>query len=198
MEEEDKNEKEKGVGDKNEIKDENKEIKENQQNDYPEEGKKQFEMTKEQEKFIMETLKKMKLSKNRNEEDGEEIKSEYKFWGTQPVPQFNKETPTKFGEIWTDHKIEDLDKEPLSLPDGYEWKDVDLNQQVDIDKLYEFLKSNYVEDEDHMFRFDYSKDFLNWHLNPPGYYPEWLISVVKEDKKKNKKKNGWIYSRFTY
>lgn len=53
MEEEDKNEKEKGVGDKNEIKDENKEIKENQQNDYPEEGKKQFEMTKEQEKFII-------------------------------------------------------------------------------------------------------------------------------------------------
>ena len=154
------------------------------------EEKKQFKMTKEQEKFIMETLKNMKVSKNRIEDDDdeEEIKSEYRFWGTQPVPQFNKECPITFGEIWKDHKMEDLEKDPLSLPEGYEWKDVDLSQQVDLDKLYEFLKSNYVEDDDHMFRFDYSKDFLKWHLNPPGYFPEWLISVVKEDKIKKKKK----------
>ena len=59
---------------------------------------------------------------------------------------------------------------------------------MELDKLYEFLKSNYVEDDDHMFRFDYSKDFLKWHLNPPGFFPEWLISVVLEDKIKNKKK----------
>ena len=138
------------------------------------EEKKQFKMTKEQEKFIMETLKNMKVTKNRIEDDDdeEEIKSEYRFWGTQPVPQFNKECPITFGEIWKDHKMEDLEKDPLSLPEGYEWKDVDLSQQVDLDKLYEFLKSNYVEDDDHMFRFDYSKDFLKWHLNPPGYFPE--------------------------
>ena len=81
-----------------------------------------------------------------------------------------------------------MEKEPLTLPEGYEWKDVDLSKQNELDKLYEFLKSNYVEDDDHMFRFDYSKDFLKWHLNPPGFYPEWLISVVLEDKAKNKKK----------
>ena len=172
----------------NEIKDESEETKKNESKDNDNSGKIPFEVTKEQEKFLLETLKKMKLSKNINQEDGEEIKSEYKFWGTQPVPQFNKECPTKFGEIWTDHKIENLEKDSLSLPEGYEWKDVNLNQQVDLDKLYEFLKSNYVEDEDHMFRFDYSKDFLKWHLNPPGFYSEWLVSVVKEDKKKNKKK----------
>ena len=190
-EEEDKKPKEKKENyiedkyEKNEIKDEKKE---NESNEKSKEKNKPFQLTNEQEKFIMETLKKMNISKNRNEDDGDEIKSEYKFWGTQPVLQFNKESPIKFGEIWTDHKIEDLEKEPLSLPEGYEWKDVDLTNQVDIDKLYEFLKSNYVEDEDHMFRFDYSKDFLKWHLNPPGFFPEWLISVVKEDKRKNKKK----------
>ena len=58
----------------------------------------------------------------------------------------------------------------------------------EIDKLYEFLKTNYVDDEDHMFRFDYSKDFLKWHLTSPIYFPEWLISIVQLDKKKNKKK----------
>ena len=133
----------------------------------------------------MEQLKKFQLAQKYGKE---EIKEEYKFWSTQPVPQFNKECEVKFGEIWKDHKIEDLEKEPLTLPEGFEWKDVDLSKQNELDKLYEFLKSNYVEDDDHMFRFDYSKEFLKWHLNPPGYYPEWLISVVREDKTKNKKK----------
>ena len=63
-----------------------------------------------------------------------------------------------------------------------------MTQQNEIDKLYEFLKTNYVEDEDHMFRFDYSKDFLKWHLTSPNYCPEWLISIVQLDTKKNKKK----------
>ena len=151
---------------------------------------KKLEMTENQKKMLIETIKKMQLAKKLKEEGGydEEIKPEYKFWGTQPVPHFGEECQTKFGEIWKDHKVEDIDKEPLTLPEGYEWKDVDLSKQVEVDKLYEFLKSNYVEDDDHMFRFDYSKDFLKWHLNPPGYFPEWLISVVKEDKIKNKKK----------
>jgi glycylpeptide N-tetradecanoyltransferase len=39
-----------------------------------------------------------------------------------------------------------------------------------------------------MFRFDYSKDFLKWHLTSPNYFPEWLISIVQLDTKKNKKK----------
>ena len=59
-----------------------------------------------------------------------------------------------------------MEKEPLTLPEGYEKKDIDLSRQNELDKLYEFLKLNYVKNDDHMFRFDYSKDFLKWHLNP--------------------------------
>ena len=118
-----------------------------------------------------------------------EIKDHYEFWETQPVLQFNKESDVKFGEIWKDHKVEDLPKEPFALPEpGLEWKDVDMNQQNEIDKLYEFLKTNYVEDEDHTFRFDYSKDFLKWHLTSPNYRPEWLVSIVQLDTKKTRKK----------
>ena len=53
-------------------------------------------------------------------------------------------------------KIEDLEKEPLTFP---ERKDLDLSKQNELDKLYEFLKSNYAENDDHMLRFDYSKIF---------------------------------------
>lgn len=31
-----------------------------------------------------------------------------------------------------------------------------------------------------MFRFDYSKDFLKWHLTAPGYLKQWHCAVLKE------------------
>ena len=116
------------------------------------------------------------------------FKRDYKFWSTQPVPQFNKPLNVEFGPILQDTKIEDIQTEPYTLIEGFEWKDIDLNQTSDVDKLYEFLKSNYIDDESQLFGSDYSKDFLKWFLSPPDMYKDWLISVVKEDKIKNKKK----------
>lgn len=39
------------------------------------------------------------------------------------------------------------------------------------------LNENYVEDDDNMFRFDYSPEFLHWALQPPGYLREWHTGV---------------------
>ena len=116
------------------------------------------------------------------------LKSDFKFWSTQPVPQFNKPLNIEFGPILKDINIENIPKEPYTLPESFEWKEINLNIVSDIDKLYEFLKSNYIEDESHLFGSDYSKDFLKWFLSPPGMNNDWLLSVVKEDKIKNKKK----------
>ncbi len=33
-----------------------------------------------------------------------------------------------------------------------------------------------------MFRFDYSKDFLKWHLTAPGYLKQWHCAIIREDK----------------
>ena len=146
-------------------------------------------LTAQEQRNLIEEVLKMELDNAKPAHKKSEIKESYPFWETQPVLQFNKESEITFGEIWKDHKVEDQPKEPFALPEpGLEWKDVDMTQQNEIDKLYEFLKTNYVEDEDHMFRFDYSKDFLKWHLTSPNYFPEWLISIVQLDTKKNKKK----------
>lgn len=115
------------------------------------------------------------------------IKSEYKFWSTQPVPQLNRECNINFGPI-IKNNIDNIQKEPYILPEGFEWKEIDLSQNNEVDKLYEFLKSNFIGDESHLFGTEYSKDFLKWVLSPPNMFKEWLISVVKEDKVKNKKK----------
>ena len=113
----------------------NKEKTDNENNKNKNDTSKKFEMTEEQKKALMETFKKMSLARKAREVGGYDdvIKPEYKFWGTQPVPQFNEECKTEFGEIWKDHKVEDLDKEPLTLPEGYEWKDVDLSKQVEME-----------------------------------------------------------------
>jgi glycylpeptide N-tetradecanoyltransferase len=46
------------------------------------------------------------------------------------------------------------------------------------------LTQNYVEDDDNMFRFDYSIPFLQWALTPEGFHKEWLFGV--RGGKKNK------------
>ena len=50
--------------------------------------------------------------------------------------------------------------------------------------MYELLTQNYVEDDDAMFRFDYSIPFIRWAVMPPTYKPEWLICVRGGKKKK--------------
>ena len=157
----------------------------NQQEKKKEDDKDSNTLTEKERNAFLDQIAKLELENTKPAHRKSEKKDKYEFWETQPVPQFDKETSVEFGPIWKDCKVEDLRKTPFDLPEeGLEWKDVDMNQQNEIDKLYEFLKTNYVEDEDHMFRFDYSKDFLKWHLTSPNYCPEWLISIVQLDKKK--------------
>lgn len=59
--------------------------------------------------------------------------------------------------------IERIRKQPYSLPnDQFVWSDVDLNNDEELTELYTLLNENYVEDDESMFRFDYSKEFLKW------------------------------------
>lgn len=41
-----------------------------------------------------------------------------------------------------------------------------------------------MEDDDNMFRFDYSIEFLRWALNPPGFYKDWIVGVKAVSTKK--------------
>ena len=43
--------------------------------------------------------------------------------------------------------------------------------------MYNLLNENYVEDDDCMFRFDYSIPFLQWALTPPGFHRDWHVGV---------------------
>lgn len=114
----------------------------------------------------------------------EATKHNYKFWSTQPVPQLDDEQICENEAIEADKAIAEIRVEPYSLPDGFEWETMTIDNQAELKELYTLLYENYVEDDDAMFRFDYQPDFLKWALQPPGWRAEWHVGVRVSKSKK--------------
>lgn len=106
------------------------------------------------------------------------------FWDTQPVPKMSdKVAKTDFGPVKL-QKTEDTPTEEVPLATTLEWWCPDVNDEEHLNQIYELLSANYVEDHDSQFRFNYSKPFLKWAINPPGTNPQWTLAVRKKDTKK--------------
>lgn len=74
-------------------------------------------------------------------------------------------------------KVSDVQVEPYALPAQYNWVNLDLEDDATMQEIYELLVINYVEDDDAMFRFDYSVPFLRWALQTPEGHKEWIVGV---------------------
>ncbi|KAG9298988.1 hypothetical protein G9A89_020301 [Geosiphon pyriformis] len=107
----------------------------------------------------------------------------HKFWSTQPVPQIG-DIFEKDGPIEPNVPQNEIRKEPYPLPKEFEWSTMELNNDDEINELYALLTNNYVEDDDAMFRFDYSGKFLKWALQPPGFKKLWHVGVRVSASKK--------------
>jgi len=106
----------------------------------------------------------------------DKMKESHKFWSTQPVPKMD-EKPEGNEPIEADKPLDEIRAEPYTLPDGFMWESLDLNEPLVLKELYTLLNENYVEDDDAMFRFDYQPEFLKWALQPPGWLKEWHCGV---------------------
>ncbi|KAI1921144.1 glycylpeptide N-tetradecanoyltransferase [Ophidiomyces ophidiicola] len=100
----------------------------------------------------------------------------YKFWQTQPVIRFDDKGAVADGAI-KEIDMEQVPKSPDPLLDGFEWVTLDLDNEGELKEFYELLSDHYVEDGSAMFRFNYSRDFLNWALKAPGWKKEWHVGV---------------------
>lgn len=116
-------------------------------------------------KNIKELLSKLQVDEN---------KKEHEFWDTQPVPKL-VEKVTDSGPL--EPVKDDVRQEPLTLPNNFKWDEVDLDNPAQLDEVYSLLNENYVEDDDNMFRFDYSRPFLKWALQPPGWKSVWHCGI---------------------
>ena len=91
------------------------------------------------------------------------------FWDSQPVPRFTEYLDVSmYDKPVVTQTIDEISKEPLKLPDGFEWSNLDLNNDEHANELYVLLNQHYVEDTNGKFRFDYQIPFLRWALNIPG------------------------------
>ncbi|KAI1760803.1 peptide N-myristoyl transferase [Hypoxylon sp. FL1150] len=103
----------------------------------------------------------------------------YKFWQTQPVPRFGEDDPHKPVEEGPikNQTVDEIDKEPAPLLGGFEWATIDLLDDNQLKEVWELLNGHYVEDDEAMFRFNYSSSLLKWALMPPGWKKEWHRGV---------------------
>lgn len=113
----------------------------------------------------------------------EDVAKKHAFWDTQPMPH-GERTDLPEGPIVADKQTEEIRAEPYNMPGGFEWSELDVTDEAQRKELYTLLALNYVEDDDCYFRFDYSEDFLEWALTPPGYRNDFLLGVRASASKK--------------
>ena len=117
----------------------------------------------------IEAFKKLKLqdimtglaSSGKNRKD----MASYKFWSTQPVPQFGEEEEPKLIEEGPlkIQEVKDIPTEPLSLAlEQFRWVTMDLTNDAEMEEVEKLLYGHYVEDDEAMFRFKYSNSLLKW------------------------------------
>jgi glycylpeptide N-tetradecanoyltransferase len=109
---------------------------------------------------------------------------EYKFWSTQPVlpfPDQQKDGQAVVAEGTNEaiekKKVSEISKDPYPLPEGFEWSVCNLDEKDVLEEVYNLLSQNYVEDDHSTFRFDYSREFLHWAVQPPGFFRDWHVGV---------------------
>jgi glycylpeptide N-tetradecanoyltransferase len=116
----------------------------------------------------IEAFKKLKLqdimtglaSSGKNRKD----MASYKFWSTQPVPQFGEE-PAKLIEEGPlkIQDVKDIATEPIPLAlEQFRWVTMDLTNEHELEEVEKLLYGHYVEDDEAMFRFKYSASLLRW------------------------------------
>lgn len=113
-----------------------------------------------------------------------ELMKQRNFWDKQPVIKVSEmhnahpSGPLKKAE---DHNIK---KELTKLPKGFVWRDMDLTDETDLNDIYDLLYENYVEDDGGTFRFNYSREFLQWALMPPNFHKDLYFGIMHETKDK--------------
>jgi glycylpeptide N-tetradecanoyltransferase len=109
----------------------------------------------------------------------------HKFWDTQPVPRLDEGPIDESNEaVEPDKPQDEIRQDPYPLLKQFEWSEFDVDDEAQMQDVYTLLNENYVEDDDNMFRFDYSPEFLKWALSPPGWHTDWLCAVRASTTKK--------------
>ena len=67
------------------------------------------------------------------DQEGDAAKKTFEFWSKQPVPKMDEEVTTNEA-IAEDIPLEKLRKEPYTLPEGFAWDTLNLNDPLVVRK----------------------------------------------------------------
>ncbi|XWV24496.1 mg747 protein [Tupanvirus deep ocean] len=97
------------------------------------------------------------------------------YWIDQPLDTNTTETEIKIIKA-------DISQKNINLPNGFAFKTLGISN---LDDIYGLLNNHYIEDEQHIIRLSYSKDYLYWYLKyiPSGFiigltYKNKLVGMV--------------------
>lgn len=79
---------------------------------------------------------------------------------------------------------EEISKEPVALPDGFVWSNLDITDDLQAAELCIFLNQHYIEDDDNHVRLYYDVNNLRYSLQTPGYITDLIFCV--RNKQNNK------------
>jgi len=109
-----------------------------------------------------------------------------KFWKAQPTPgSIKQDIPIQEGPLKV-QQVEDIPTQPTTLPPGLEWSTLDPTHPEEMNDIWTLLNGQYVEDDDAMFRFNYSKEMLRWYVYLPPL-PSSPPSILPHTPKMNQK-----------
>ena len=109
------------------------------------------------------------------------LMDKHKFWKNQPITNSLETKKTEIINNPIETKtIDDVQKEPYSLPSEYEWHTFNLNEETDLNLIYSFLLEYYVNNPNASKRFHYSKELLKWFLI--SEYNDLIIGVKYKNK----------------
>jgi len=81
------------------------------------------------------TLQKLRDIYSEPKNNKEEVKEKiHKFWDTMPVPKISAGNDGSKGPLLIQTK-EEIQKEPYQIPDKYEWVEIDIKDEKEIEDV---------------------------------------------------------------
>ena len=71
------------------------------------------------------------------------LSKKHKFWNTQPVRKFFADPDIEDGPILEEHDISKVSDDPIELPEGFEWTNINIKDKQQLQMLSEFLSKHY-------------------------------------------------------
>jgi hypothetical protein len=104
----------------------------------------------------------------KNYKDAKTVQS--KYWKNKPVMKLNEKVYISAQIASVDQLSRYKKSDPLPLPENYKWNIAELNDDVALSAVADFLTKNFCRGTDSTYIIPYDCDRLRWEMNNTGFF----------------------------